>query len=92
MSLRHRLVLTVLALLTLGLGLTAGATFGAMQDWRADHDDELLAVAADEVDAELATDPSGPRLDLAMAPGPTQPAVAAHGRRRQHPLVLPAAQ
>lgn len=72
MSLRARLVLTVLALLTLGLGLTAGATFGALQDWRADRDDELLTAAADEVDAALATEPAGPRLEVALAPdGPS---------------------
>jgi len=68
MSLRARLVLTVLALLTLGLGLTAGATFGALQDWRADREDELLTAAADEVAAQLPTRPPGSRLEVALTP------------------------
>jgi len=72
MSLRARLVLTVLALLILGLGLTAGATFGALQDWRADRDDDLLLAAADVVEAELATESAG-RLELAVAPDGLSP-------------------
>lgn len=60
-------MLTVLALLTLGLGLTAGATFGALQDWRADRVDDLLTAAADELDSELAAEPAGPRFEMALA-------------------------
>lgn len=48
MSLRSRLVLSVLGMLTLGLFLSAGATFGALQDWRGDRTDDVMAVIAAE--------------------------------------------
>jgi len=54
-SLRTRLVLTVVGLLVLGLGLSVGATFGALQDWRARQSDDLLSIAGQEIDARLAT-------------------------------------
>ncbi|MFI6509297.1 sensor histidine kinase [Streptosporangium sp. NPDC050855] len=44
MSLRARLVATVVGLLALALGLVAGATFGAVQDWRGPGDSRLLAL------------------------------------------------
>lgn len=45
MSLRARLVLTVVALLALALALAAGATFGAIQDWRGPGNSRLLALS-----------------------------------------------
>ncbi|ONI73124.1 hypothetical protein ALI144C_45075 [Actinosynnema sp. ALI-1.44] len=44
MSLRNRLVLTVIGLLALGLFIGLGATWGALQDWKSDRQpDELLS-------------------------------------------------
>ncbi|ALG14110.1 sensor histidine kinase [Kibdelosporangium phytohabitans] len=44
MSLRNRLVLTVLGLLALGLFIGLGATWGALQDWKSNREaDELLS-------------------------------------------------
>ncbi|MFC4059904.1 sensor histidine kinase [Planomonospora corallina] len=48
MSLRARLVVTVVALVALALGLVAGAVFGALQDWRGHHGARLLAMASPE--------------------------------------------
>ncbi|WP_327586772.1 HAMP domain-containing histidine kinase [Nonomuraea sp. NBC_00507] len=45
MSLRARLVATVVGLLALALGLAAGATFGAIQDWRGPGNSRLLALS-----------------------------------------------
>ncbi|CAM5602128.1 hypothetical protein GCM10010329_50470 [Streptomyces spiroverticillatus] len=53
MTLRARLVLVVVALLVLGMALSVGATFGALQDWRSDRADEVLVAAADAVRGEL---------------------------------------
>ncbi|TQM79756.1 two-component system OmpR family sensor kinase [Saccharothrix saharensis] len=48
MSLRTRLVLTVVGLLALCLAVSVGAIFGALQDWTGDqHDDVLTAVGQD---------------------------------------------
>ncbi|GAA2846910.1 hypothetical protein GCM10010517_03700 [Streptosporangium fragile] len=44
MSLRTRLVLTVVGLVALALGVAAGATFGALQDWRGHGSARLLAL------------------------------------------------
>ncbi|MFG3437127.1 sensor histidine kinase [Nonomuraea sp. NPDC047897] len=44
MSLRARLVATVVGLLALALGLAAGATFGAIQDWRGPGASRLLSL------------------------------------------------
>jgi len=54
-SLRTRLTLTVVGLLVLGLLLSVGAIFGALQDWRARQSDELLSVAGHEIEVRLAT-------------------------------------
>ncbi|CAM3449472.1 cell wall metabolism sensor histidine kinase WalK [Kibdelosporangium persicum] len=44
MSLRTRLILTVLGLLALGLFIALGATWGALQDWKSNRSaDELLS-------------------------------------------------
>lgn len=44
MSLRKRLILTMLGLLALGLFIALGATWGALQDWKSNRQaDELLA-------------------------------------------------
>ncbi|MEU6998167.1 HAMP domain-containing sensor histidine kinase [Nonomuraea sp. NPDC046570] len=48
MSLRVRLVLTVVGLLALALALATGATFGALQDWRGPGDSRLLALTTPE--------------------------------------------
>jgi two-component system OmpR family sensor kinase len=78
-SLRTRLVLTAVGLLVVGLVLSVGATFGALQDWRARQSDDLLAVAADQVDAVLTT---GATTDLDAAVGAVSPVwqvLAEHG-------------
>ncbi|WP_309117928.1 HAMP domain-containing sensor histidine kinase [Saccharothrix sp.] len=46
MSLRKRLVLTVTALLALGLAVSVGAIFGALQDWTGDQNDDVLTAVA----------------------------------------------
>ncbi|MFD9946041.1 sensor histidine kinase [Nonomuraea sp. NPDC059023] len=48
MTLRTRLVLTTVGLVTLALGLVAGATFGALQDWRGSGGSRLLAMNTPE--------------------------------------------
>ncbi|WP_084963800.1 sensor histidine kinase [Thermoactinospora rubra] len=48
MSLRVRLVLTVVGLLALALALAGGATFGAIQDWRGPGGSRLLALTSEE--------------------------------------------
>ncbi|TDD13773.1 sensor histidine kinase [Nonomuraea diastatica] len=48
MSLRARLVTTVVGLLALALTLAAGATFGAIQDWRGPGNSRLLALSTPE--------------------------------------------
>lgn len=62
MSLRVRLVLTVVGLLALALVITAGATFGAIQDWRGPgysrllglNDERELVAAAEELSHRVA--------------------------------------
>lgn len=53
MSLRARLVLTVLGLLVLGLVIALGATSGALQDWKGDQDNDVLTAAGRHLTAEL---------------------------------------
>jgi signal transduction histidine kinase len=48
MSLRLRLLLTVVGLLALSLAMAAGATFGALQDWRGPGSSRLLALTTPE--------------------------------------------
>jgi signal transduction histidine kinase len=48
MSLRARLVGTVVGLLALALALAAGATFGAIQDWRGPGSSRLLSLTTPE--------------------------------------------
>ncbi|WP_113703069.1 sensor histidine kinase [Nonomuraea lactucae] len=48
MSLRIRLVLTVVGLLALALAVAAGATFGAIQDWRGPGGSRLLALTSEQ--------------------------------------------
>ncbi|WP_052422959.1 sensor histidine kinase [Nonomuraea candida] len=48
MSLRARLVATVVGLLALALVLAAGATFGAIQDWRGPGSSRLLSLTTPE--------------------------------------------
>ena len=57
MSLRKRLVLTVLGLLMVGLVVALGATFGALQDWRGDENDDVLTAAGQRLGAELRANP-----------------------------------
>ncbi|MEU1277169.1 HAMP domain-containing sensor histidine kinase [Streptomyces sp. NPDC005805] len=56
MTLRTRLVLVLSGLLTLGMVISVGATFGALQDWRSDQSDELLAAVATQLHEDLARD------------------------------------
>jgi len=72
LSLRSRLVLTVVGLLVLGLVLSVGATFGALQDWRARQSDDLLSLAGYEIEVRLASgsaEPGEPAPDLEVAVG-----------------------
>ncbi|RZQ61525.1 sensor histidine kinase [Amycolatopsis suaedae] len=51
MTLRTRLVLTVLGLLSAGLVVALGATFGALQDWKGRQDDDVLSAVGRQVEA-----------------------------------------
>ncbi|WP_067810764.1 sensor histidine kinase [Actinomadura kijaniata] len=62
MTLRARLVLVLAGLLALGMALSVGATFGALQDWRRDRTDEVLAAVAERLREDLATGRDGGRL------------------------------
>jgi two-component system OmpR family sensor kinase len=53
MTLRTRLVLVLSGLLALGMVISVGATFGALQDWRNDQSDEVLAAAAQRLHDDL---------------------------------------
>lgn len=66
MSLRKRLVLTMMGLLVLALGASVGAIFGALQDWSGDANDDVLATVGREVRADLL---AGGQLAF-DAPGP----------------------
>lgn len=66
MSLRKRLVLTMMGLLVLALGASVGAIFGALQDWSGDANDDVLTTVGREVRADLL---AGGHLAL-DAPGP----------------------
>ncbi|WP_433546991.1 sensor histidine kinase [Streptomyces sp. CA-294286] len=54
MTLRARLVLVLVGLLALGMLMSVGATFGALQDWRQDQSDEVLAAASQRLRDDLA--------------------------------------
>ncbi len=63
MSLLKRLVLTVVGLLALGLVVSVGAIFGALQDWTGDRDDDVLTAVGRDFGREL------PLRPVAGAPG-----------------------
>ncbi|MER5643448.1 HAMP domain-containing sensor histidine kinase [Streptosporangium sp. NPDC002524] len=65
MSLRTRLVLTVVGLVALALGTAAGATFGALQDWRGHGSARLLALTTPEA-LVAASDELTERVALVM--------------------------
>lgn len=65
MSLRTRLVLTVVGLVALALGTAAGATFGALQDWRGHNSARLLALTTPEA-LVAASDELTERVALVM--------------------------
>ncbi|UVS81272.1 cell wall metabolism sensor histidine kinase WalK [Actinokineospora sp. UTMC 2448] len=52
MSLRFRLVATLLALVAAGVGVAVGALFGAIQDWASDRTDDVLIAVGDRLAAE----------------------------------------
>ncbi|MFC7617072.1 hypothetical protein ACFQV2_30235 [Actinokineospora soli] len=56
MSLRSRLVVTLLALVVLGVGIAVGALFGAVQDWASDRTDDVLTAVGDRLAAEGVAD------------------------------------
>ncbi|MFE9019450.1 ATP-binding protein [Streptomyces sp. NPDC007808] len=64
MTLRTRLVLVLSGLLALGMALSVGATFGALQDWRQDQNDEVLAAVSGQLRADLAAPGGDGRLTL----------------------------
>ncbi|WP_328770062.1 sensor histidine kinase [Streptomyces sp. NBC_00286] len=64
MTLRTRLVLVLSGLLALGMALSVGATFGALQDWRHDQNDEVLAAVSGQLRDDLAAERSGGGLAL----------------------------
>ncbi len=82
-SIRGRLVATVVGLLLLAFVITGGATFGAVQDWRAQQADGLLTIAADQVAAATTTGSAASAApDLATVVGPATPLwreLAGHG-------------
>ncbi|MBF9128075.1 HAMP domain-containing histidine kinase [Plantactinospora sp. S1510] len=53
MPLRRRLVLTLVGLLALGLAISVGAIYGAIQDWRSDRNHEVLAAFGADVSARV---------------------------------------
>lgn len=53
MTLRTRLVLVLAGLLALGMVISVGATFGALQDWRNGQNDKVLAAAARQLHEDL---------------------------------------
>ncbi|MFE2290968.1 sensor histidine kinase [Streptomyces sp. NPDC059452] len=59
MSLRTRLVLVLSGLLALGMALSVGATFGALQDWRNDQSDDVLAAVAGQLREDLTGEAGG---------------------------------
>ncbi|SFC70915.1 sensor histidine kinase [Streptomyces aidingensis] len=69
MSLRTRLVLTVLSLLVTGLGVALGGTYGAIQDWTGDRNDDVLADAGQALEESLRARGEQPRIVLAERPG-----------------------
>ncbi|MCK2241146.1 MULTISPECIES: cell wall metabolism sensor histidine kinase WalK [unclassified Crossiella] len=69
MSLRTRLVLTVLGLLVIGLGSSVGAIFGALQDWSGDANDDVLSAVGKDFRAELLARGGAPRLRPGGDPG-----------------------
>ncbi|WP_218031410.1 sensor histidine kinase [Pseudonocardia saturnea] len=70
-SLRTRLVASAAGVLLAGLVLTGGATFGALQDWRASQVDDQLRLAAGTVLAALpAAGGPSPLRTVAGEPGP----------------------
>ena len=52
MSLRTRLVATLLVLVGAAVGVAVGALFGAMQDWASDRTDDVLTSVADRLAAD----------------------------------------
>ncbi|GAA3383076.1 sensor histidine kinase [Cryptosporangium minutisporangium] len=81
MSLRARLVLTVMTMVTLGLFVMVGAIFGALQDLRSDQTDDVMAAVARE--ADRATGQSDAQLLDHLVPadrvGPVWPRLAEAG-------------
>ncbi|GLK10852.1 sensor histidine kinase [Streptosporangium carneum] len=65
MSLRVRLVLTAVVLVALALGMAAGATFGALQDWRGPGGSRLLALTTPQA-LEAASDELTERIAYVM--------------------------
>ncbi|MFD1147181.1 sensor histidine kinase [Saccharothrix hoggarensis] len=61
MSLRARLVLTVVGLLALGLAVSVGAIFGALQDWSGDQNDDVLTAVGRDFRRELLAGPGAPQ-------------------------------
>ncbi|MET9294789.1 HAMP domain-containing sensor histidine kinase [Streptomyces sp. NPDC003077] len=53
MTLRARLVLVLAGLLALGMALSVGSTFGALQDWRNEQNDKVLVAAARQLRDDL---------------------------------------
>ncbi|ASR37050.1 hypothetical protein BAY61_20995 [Prauserella marina] len=70
MSLRTRLIVTVVGLLALGLVLALGATSGALQDWKGEQNDDVLTAAGRHLADTLRERPDGTvRLDSSGTPG-----------------------
>jgi two-component system OmpR family sensor kinase len=73
-SIRRRLVAIMVGLLLLAFLLSGGAVFGAVQDWRSHHVDELLTGAAGHVATTLsASTTQGAAPRLAEAVGVSEP-------------------
>lgn len=89
MSLRTRLVLGVLGLLSGGLFVALGATWAALHDSRQDLNHEVLAATARTVSAELASKPPGQRdLEASNGSGDLESAWRDLARRGDIPSFL----
>lgn len=79
MSLRTRLVCSVLGLLALGLVIAMGATFGALQDWKGQQNDDVLGAAGRELTAQLRGGASAAEFAEAAEQGAVWRRLAADG-------------
>jgi len=66
-SLSTRLVLTLVGLLVLSLSVAVGATFGALQDWKNNQNNDVLSAVGRQLQQELSARGGDPRLDSVVS-------------------------